>query len=403
MSISQLQMRFRAVVRTLLGPALWAAAFASGIGCAVKAPTHKFDSRHQAAEDIKANANQARLKMRSLVDPMCGQIERSADQIADSTSDPAVRRMAVQWKIEAVPALREALFEPNPFIALADSWVLFDQMADFFETGAGRAALGDWATSAVETCRRLEEEMAQVAASMTHSGDVSRARAFARTWAAEHPIRYAIQDRESTLGLELERDLPDSWSTGEAVAQITTSVDDLNRKIDVYSDHMFRQARWELELLGSDLRLAETMPLAERAVQSAEKAAAALDHLEPQIQQSLVLAQTAPVFIASERKAAIDALGAELTRTIAFVHQERMIAFRQISQERIAGLGEMRKTLSEERQAFDEDMVRTARELVDHAAWRIAQLVAATLLFLLVTGTAALLLVRKLFFAASSR
>src|SRR5262249_22215074 len=168
MSISQLQMRFRAVVRTLLGPALWAAAFASGIGCAVKAPTHKFDSRHQAAEDIKANANQARLKMRSLVDPMCGQIERSADQIADSTSDPAVRRMAVQWKIEAVPALREALFEPNPFIALADSWVLFDQMADFFETGAGRAALGDWATSAVETCRRLEEEMAQVAASMTH-------------------------------------------------------------------------------------------------------------------------------------------------------------------------------------------------------------------------------------------
>ena len=116
-----------------------------------------------------------------------------------------------------------------------------------------------------------------------------------------------------------------------------------------------------------------------------------------------MLAQTAPAFIASERKAAIDALGTDLTRTIAFVQQERMIAFRQISQERIAGLGEMRKTLSEERQAFDEDMVRTARELVDHAVWRIAQLVAATLLFLLVTGTALLLLVRKLFFAASSR
>ena len=36
------------------------------------------------------------------------------------------------WKIEAVPALREALFQPNAFVALSDAWVLFYQMAAFF-------------------------------------------------------------------------------------------------------------------------------------------------------------------------------------------------------------------------------------------------------------------------------
>jgi hypothetical protein len=404
MSISQRQTRFRVVtVHTVLGVVLWAAAEASLVGCAVKARAHKFDSRGHAAEDVKVNANQVRLKMRSLVDPMCGEIERTADQIAGGSSDPAVRRAAIRWKIEAVPGLREALFQPEPFVALADSWVFFNQMADFFETGAGKTALGDSATLAVETCRRLEQEMAEVAAAMTFSGDVSRVRGFAKRWAAEHPIRYAIQDRESTLGLALQRGVAESWSTGEAVAEITTSVDDLDRKLDVYSDHLFRQARWEVELLGSDLRLADAMPLAERAVQSAEKAAMTLDHLAPRVEQTLGVAQAAPALIASERKAAFDALAAELTRTITFLQQERISAFRQLSQERIAGLDELGKTLSEERLAFDQDLERMARELVDHAVWRVAQLVAATLVALVAIAAAALLLVRKLFFAAPSR
>ena len=36
--------------------------------------------------------NQIRLRMRSLVGPMSGEIERAADQIIAGTSDPAVKR-----------------------------------------------------------------------------------------------------------------------------------------------------------------------------------------------------------------------------------------------------------------------------------------------------------------------
>jgi hypothetical protein len=336
------------------------------------------------------------------VGPMCGEIERTANQIAAGTSDPAVRRAALRWKIDAVPALSAALFQPEPMTAVLDSWVLFNQMADFFETGVGKQQLGDSAPVAVEASRRLEQEIADVFAAMTVSHDVSRVRAFAKSWAAAHPIRYAIPDRETALGRALERDVPESWSTGEAVADITISVDDLNRKLDVYNEHVFRQARWEAELLASDLRLADVPPLAERGVQSAESLAAAFDRIAPGFERLAAVAETTPGFVASERKATIDELGGELTRMIAFLERERIVALKQVTDERIAAIKSIAQSVSEERNALDHDMERVGVQLVDHLIWRLAELLAAVLVCLGVGTLGMLLLVRKLFFPTAS-
>jgi hypothetical protein len=54
--------------------------------------------------------------------------------------------------------------------------------------------------------------------------------------------------------------------------------------------------------------------------------------------------------------------------------------------------------MSEERKALDQDIERVGLELVDHAVWRLAQLVAATLVSLGVGMVGFLVLVRKLFF-----
>ena len=367
--------------------------FSAGCGVSMRAP--RIDSRAGA---MSAHVNQVRLKMRSLVGPMAGEIEHSADQIAAGADDPAVRRAAIRWKIEAVPTLTTALFQPEPFTALLDTWIFFNQMADFFETGAGRPQLGDSAPIAVATCRRLEQEIADVAAAMAASGDVSQLRAFAKRWAADHPIRYAIPDRETALARALERDVPRSWSTGEAAAEFTTSVDDVNRKIDVYSDHLFRQIRWEGELLGSDLGLADLRPLAERAVQSAERATATLDTLAPAFERAVAVAEDTPALVASERTAAIEAFGTNLTRTIAFLQQERIAALQQVTSERIAAIGAISHAMTEERKALDQDLNRIGFEVVDHAMWRLAQLVAAVLVVLGVGAVALLFLVRRLFF-----
>jgi len=396
MSTPKTTTRCRVVTaHAIAGAALSIVLVGSSVGCGVSMRAPRIDSRAGA---MAANVSQVRLKMRSLVGPMAGEIEHSADQIAADTTDPAVRRAAIRWKIDAVPTLTAALFQPEPFTAVLDTWIFFNQMADFFETGAGRTQLGDSAPVAVATCRRLEQQIADVGAAMTASGDASQLRAFAKRWAADHPIRYAIPDRETALARALERDVPQSWSTGEAVAEFTTSVDDVNRKIDVYSDHLFRQIRWEGELLGSDLGLADLTPLAERAVQSAERATATLDSLAPAFERAVAVAEDTPALVASERKTALDAFGANLTRTIAFLQQERIAALQQVTAERVAAIHGISQSMDEERRALDQDMNRIALETVDHAIWRVAQLVAAVLIVLGIGAVAMLFLIRKLFF-----
>src|SRR5262245_58260728 len=58
------------------------------------------------AQDLAVKPNQIRLRMRSLVEPFAGEIEQAADTIAAGTSDRSIKRAAIQWKIEGVPAIR---------------------------------------------------------------------------------------------------------------------------------------------------------------------------------------------------------------------------------------------------------------------------------------------------------
>lgn len=368
-------------IKTILLGLLLLAVVASG--CRFAMPERKMKASVHAQKDVSASYNQIRLRIRSMVGPACGEIEQTADQIIAGTTNAAVQRAALLWKIEGVPALRAALFQPDPFTAQFDSWVLCFQMADYFEIGPGQGTLGLSSPIAVAACRRLEEQMNQVAASMTLSGDVTKGRAFAKKWAREHPIRHSITDRESTLSRVLERDSSDSISTGQAVAEITTTVDDLNRRLEIYSDQLFRQGRWEAQLLKSELLaelpVAQAVPLAERAVKSAEQAVATVDRLTPALERALGVLETAPKLIASEREAAIKAVQDEMTRTIMFVQEERVAALDHLTSERLAAIKDLQVTVVAERKALTQDLEQISLKVVDHAFWRAAQLLAAVL------------------------
>ena len=368
------------------------------------------------AEDLAVSANQIRLRMRSLVEPFAGEIEQAADTIAAGTSDRSVKRAAIQWKIEGVPAIRGTLFQPDPFIAVFDTWVLTNQMTDYFESGPGRAALGAAAPLAVDASRKMEAELTEVATSFTKSRDVSKVRATAKQWATDHPVRYAIRDRETALSRVTERDAGVEWSAGEVVAEMAATADDLHREIQIYSNHLFRQARWEAELLKLDLPTDEVMPLAERAVKSSERAVVSIDALRPSIATAANAAAKAadaasdassklpadvPTLVASERKAAVDAINQSLKLTLTFLQGERIAALKQIneeiSQERTTVMKEVREIAANERLALSRSIQQASVEVVDHAALRLAQIVAAALVTVLLGALLLLLLIRKWF------
>lgn len=387
-------------------------------GCRIPGSHIRTEEAVHSESDIALTGEQLRLHVRALVDPLCGRIEAAADRIIAESTEPTVRRHALIWKIDAVPTLRQALFQPEPLVGLMDAWVLSFQMEQFFDQGPGRELLGEYREQAVSACRELEEELARWAAAVTHSGDVSEARAFARQWAVEHPITDAISGRTSTLSRSTERDLPDSFGTLEAVGNLTLTVDDLNRRLEVYSDQVVRQARWEAQLLlatvAEEYRLDEALPLAERAVKSAEMAtetvqrlaphadeavrvaeraaksaetaAGAVERLAPQAERTLRVAEGAPTIIAEERQATIRAIQDELNSTLRVLHDERLGAVKDLHQ-----------AISDERKTLTRDVEVLSFRLVDHAFWRVAQLCAALLGALVLLAVPGCLVVRRIF------
>lgn len=374
---------------------------AAAAGCHVKAPPQSMDESIHSRDDLAVNTQQVRLRVRALVEPLSGAIVESADRIGAGTDDPAVRRAALLWKIEAVPALREALFRPNPFAAIMDSWVLAWQMSDHFETGRGAGALGDAAPAAVTTCRWLENEIRRVAASMTVSGNVSKAAEFARSWAGEHPIRHSIASRESTLSRVGEREIAETLSTTELAGSVAVSLDDLTRRMDVYSAQLLEQSRWQAELfameLAADYQLEKAMPLAETAVQSATETLDAVRELLPSVADTLGVAQSAPALVSQERQAAIGAAAAEISRVIRVVQEERLATLEYLSREREAVLAEVRQTIADERNAATGDVERIGVDIVDRIMLRVAQLVGGILVAVFVGAVALLFITRRVF------
>ncbi len=388
-------------------PALLGASSCSWLGSGL-------DSKLNDTENVSASHNQVRLRMRSLVDPMSGQLERGADRILACHDDPSIRRAALEWKAQAAPALREALDQPNALTAVFDTWVLLYQMGDYYESGDGARWMGPASPIAVETCRDMETKYHQVVAGMSQTGDISKARRQVVEWARGHPIEGSISYRESTLTRALEADLGDNLSAGDAIADITLTVDDLNRRLEIYSDQAVRQARWEAQLLTMDLSeqlgADQAMPLAregvakvgqlgasvEEVADSIERVAAQVEALVPIVNRLAITVETSPELVATERAAAIQAAQDEISRTIEFVQKEREIALRHISAERETALTQLEKTISAEREALTRELEAVATRTIDHTFKRVVQLVAALVVVLAVLGLGGLLLVRRM-------
>ena len=198
--------------------------------------------------------------------------------------------------------MRDSLFQPDPYVALIDAWVLLYQMVDYFESGPGKTRFGPASVPAAAACRTSEDHLAGVAASATTSGDVSKVREFVRKWAAAHPITGSIAARQPILSIDVNNELPGSLTVGQAAAEVATSLDDINRRLEVYSGQVVRQARWEVErqTLGllDDLSAKEAIPLAGRAVTAAERAAAEISRIVPAVEGAAGTAERAAEIIA---------------------------------------------------------------------------------------------------------
>jgi hypothetical protein len=115
--------------------------------------------------------------------------------------------------------------------------------------------------------------------------------------------------------------------------------------------------------------------------------------------------------VASEPKAIVQAINENLRRILTFLQGERIASLQEIDRERIAVLqtlddergaatAELRDIATTERVALSRDIEQAGLRIVDHAAWRLFQLVIVILGCLFLAALLFLFIARRLFFSS---
>jgi hypothetical protein len=107
-------------------------------------------------QGVKVSSEAIRTRLRAEAVPFTGLMEQAADAARDASPDPAVRRRALVWKLNVVPALYRTLFNQRPLVALLDTWALLLQAEAYLESSEGKAAFGPGVADVLATTRELE-------------------------------------------------------------------------------------------------------------------------------------------------------------------------------------------------------------------------------------------------------
>ena len=363
-----------------------ASALVALTGCA-SVPTQ---TRFMQQEGVEVSSEALRLRLRAEAIPFTGLIEQAADEVARASTDPQVRRRALVWKINVVPALYRTLFNQRPLVALLDTWALLIQAEDFLQSAEGQRAFGPGAEVMLPTVRELEGRVREIAAWAAPGRDLEKVRTAIAGWVARHPVRLTFATRESMEQHLVTLAPSDTLSMVGVAGRVNEDVDGLVSRMDFLPIMVPRQATWQAELTYVDLidpRMADALGRAGQALESVDQLLAWLGTSglerfadeQRRALQSVVAAETRTI----ERMVEAQRTGAQ-----EFVSAEWREALAQLRAERVATFAEARALADH----AAEEGARRAREVVDALVLRLAVLAGVIALAVVV---AAVLLRRR--------
>jgi hypothetical protein len=349
----------------------------------------------QIRDDYRADTLRIRLQEYSIT--FAADVDLASTSIEQRSTDAAVRRNALLWRLRAVPEMRKACFRTGPLSGLVDAWTLARQMDQLLTTGAGATAFGPFQPEAVEVSRRLLAQMLEVANSIAVSPEArdQLERDVVVPWVATHPLPDLTFVRESPVARFAEQ----AQARGDVFQSVGTMeelLQSLAQQARIYLADLPKQVRGEVDLLRADVLPAYALASTQADLHSS---AAAVDRLA-------TTAETLPALVRGERQVVLDemnrqralvmaAITAEREQAILAVANdialERSQALHDVDAQRLAtqewATGERRATVSDaerdlagavttlraERAAFTNDV----RHLIDVVLFRLALFVIA--------------------------
>src|SRR5215472_2303158 len=186
------------------GAVVLMAAWTFASACVSMAPPQRSGLQEKIGQG-SLSASELRLRLYELPEKFGGTIETAADRIRVESSDPAVRRRALLWKADGIPALYSAALRPDPLAGALDVWLLLEQMSLYFSEGAGKDAFGEQQPIATAAVAKILAIVEEGTASLTSDRQMFERRAAAiRRFARAHPIEGSFSSRD-TAQAELAR------------------------------------------------------------------------------------------------------------------------------------------------------------------------------------------------------
>lgn len=77
---------------------------------------------------MTVSASELRVEVRSLADRFSGLMEEAGEDVLKHETETERRRHALMWLTNGIPAMQQALFQPDPVAAMLDAWFLIAQI-----------------------------------------------------------------------------------------------------------------------------------------------------------------------------------------------------------------------------------------------------------------------------------
>ncbi len=335
-------------------------------------------SKYMGEEGVKVSSESIRMRMRSEAVPFTGLMEQAVDEASAASSDPAVRRRALVWKINVVPAMYRTLFNQRPLVALLDTWALLLQAEQYLESAEGKAAFGPGAATVLATTLELEGRVQEIARWVFPDKDLTVLRGKVQAWVEKHPVRLTFATRDTIEQYLVTVAPTEELSAFAVVGQLNEDMNGLVGRMDFLPVMLPRQATWQAELAYVDLVDARLDVALKQAAGAMDKLDGMIAWLGTEGLEGFAEDQRVQIMraIAAERIEIEKLVEHQRVEIQAFVDRERQEIAALVGRERAAVVADAQR-LADHATA---EATRSAKEVVDHAIVRIAWVLGATLL-----------------------
>jgi len=327
------------------------------------------------------------------------EIEVAADKVIREASSPVTRREALMWKAEAIPILQRSALKADPVAAVVDTWAFIFQMNGYMNQPLVSARLGGFLPAILDTLKTMDREMQRLILAAAPTADIPDLRRRLEEWAGAHPIEGGLAGRQSADTDLIGKANQSNLGGLASLNALQEGLGDITARLDSYNTYLPKQARWQAELLMSDLA---NDPQLGAAASNFAVLTRALDKTANQIDQMPETARTArnialgdiqnerlaaQSFLTQERVQVVEALAEQRVSAMADLRRERLdatsdfriereVVFAAIHKEEMSAISDLR-TLS---QQTISDLDKSSRQLLDRLFWRAIALVTTTLL-----------------------